>query len=96
MNDEDFNKLVESVNQMGAIMRGDKIAHRRTTLSKIDVKALRDRLSLTQTEFSAMIGVSVRTLQNWEQGRREPEGPAKALLRVVEREPKAVLSALHA
>ena len=96
MNDEDFNKLVESVNQMGAIIRGDKIAHRRTTLSKIDVRSLRGRLSLTQSEFSAMIGVSIRTLQNWEQGRREPEGPAKALLRVVEREPKAVLSALHA
>ena len=96
MNDEDFNKLVESVNQMGAIMGGDKIPHRRTTLSKIDVKSLRGRLSLTQSEFSTMIGVSIRTLQNWEQGRREPEGPAKALLRVVEREPKAVLSALHA
>ena len=47
MNDEDFNKLVESVNQMGAIIRGDKIAHRRTTLSKIDVRSLRGRLSLT-------------------------------------------------
>jgi len=96
MNDEDFNKLVESVNQMGAIMRGDKIPHRRVTLAKIDVKSLRGRLNLTQSEFSAMIGVSIRTLQNWEQGRREPEGPAKALLRIVEREPKAVLSALHA
>lgn len=95
MNDEDLSKLVESVNQMGAIMQGDKIAHRRVTLSKIDVKSLRSRLDLTQSEFSAMIGVSIRTLQNWEQGRREPEGPAKALLRVVEREPKAVLSALH-
>ena len=42
-----------------------------------------------------MIGVSARTLQNWEQGRREPEGPAKALLRVVERQPRAVLDALH-
>jgi putative transcriptional regulator len=42
-----------------------------------------------------MIGVSIKTLQNWEQGRREPEGPAKALLRVVEMEPKAVMSALH-
>jgi putative transcriptional regulator len=43
-----------------------------------------------------MIGVSVRTLQNWEQGRREPDGPAKSLLTVVERQPKAVLAALHA
>jgi putative transcriptional regulator len=95
MNDKDFKKLVESVNQMGAIMHGDSIPHRRTTLSKIDVRRLRDQLGLTQSEFADMIGVSIRTLQNWEQGRREPEGPAKALLRVVEREPKAVLNALH-
>ena len=46
--------------------------------------------------FAALIGISPRTLQNWEQGRREPEGPAKALLRVVDREPQAVLQALHA
>ncbi len=96
MNDEDFKKLVESVNQMGAIMQGKPIPHRRTTLSKLNVRGLRDKLKLTQSEFADMIGVSVRTLQNWEQGRREPEGPAKALLRVVEREPKAVLNALHA
>jgi putative transcriptional regulator len=43
-----------------------------------------------------MIGVSIKTMQNWEQGRREPEGPAKALLRVVEKEPQAVMNALHA
>ena len=43
-----------------------------------------------------MIGVSVRTLQNWEQGRRKPEGPAKALLRIASRDPNAVLADLHA
>jgi putative transcriptional regulator len=96
MNDKDFQKLVESVKQMGAIMRGEKIFHRRTVLTTVDVKALRERLGLTQNEFSGMIGVSIKTLQNWEQGRREPEGPAKALLRVVEKEPQAVLNALHA
>ena len=96
MDNEDFKKLVKSVKQMGAIMRGEDVPHRRTVLSKINVKALRERTSLTQAEFSEMIGVSIRTLQNWEQGRREPEGPAKALLRVVEREPEAVLNALHA
>jgi putative transcriptional regulator len=96
MNDKDFQKLVESVKQMGAIMRGKNIPHRRTVLTSVDVKALRERLGLTQNEFSGMIGVSIKTLQNWEQGRREPEGPAKALLRVVEKEPQAVLSALHA
>ena len=95
MNDKDFQKLVESVKQMGAIMRGEDIPHRRTVMTSVNVKALRERLGLTQNEFSGMIGVSIKTLQNWEQGRREPEGPAKALLRVVEKEPQAVLSALH-
>ena len=96
MDDKDFQKLVESVKQMGAIMRGEDVPHRRAVVTAIDVKALRERTGLTQADFSTMIGVSIKTLQNWEQGRREPEGPAKALLRVVEREPEAVLSALHA
>lgn len=96
MKDEDFQKLVESVHQMGAIMHGKKVPHRRSTRTKeTNVKGLRERIQLTQSAFARMIGVSVRTLQNWEQGRREPEGPAKALLRVVERQPEAVLQALH-
>lgn len=96
MNDKDFQKLVESVKQMGSIMQGKSIPHRRTVLKTVDVKALREKLGLTQNQFSGMIGVSIKTLQNWEQGRREPEGPAKALLRVVEMEPQAVMNALHA
>jgi putative transcriptional regulator len=96
MKDKDFQKLVESVHQMGAIMRGEKTSHRRVTRHRTDVKGLRERIKLTQSSFAELIGVSVRTLQNWEQGRREPEGPAKALLRVVERQPEAVLQALHA
>jgi putative transcriptional regulator len=60
-----------------------------------DVKVIRERLGLSQARFAALMGVSPRTLQNWEQGRREPEGPAKALLRVVDRQPEAVLQALH-
>lgn len=95
MKDDDFQKLVTSIHQMGGIMRGEKVPHRRTTLHRTNVRSVRERVHLTQSAFARMIGVSVRTLQNWEQGRREPDGPAKALLRVVEREPKAVLSALH-
>ncbi len=95
MNEEDFQKLVKSVTQMGAIMKGHDIPHRRTIVTEINVKMLRERTGLTQEAFAGMIGVSVRTLQNWEQGRRAPEGPARALLKVVEREPEAVLSALH-
>jgi putative transcriptional regulator len=81
---------------MGAVMHGDKLPHRSNTRHKTDVRSLRERVDLTQAAFARMIGVSVRTLQNWEQGRREPDGPAKALLKVVERQPKAVLAALHA
>ena len=61
----------------------------------MDIKKVRARLRVSQREFALMIGVSVRTLQNWEQGRRQPEGPAKALLRVAVRNPEAVLAALR-
>jgi putative transcriptional regulator len=95
MNEEDFQKLCESIRQAGEIRRGQRKPSRVYTVSDPDPKAIRERLGLSQSRFAAIIGVSVRTLQNWEQGRREPEGPAKALLRVVEREPEAVLQALH-
>ena len=59
-----------------------------------DVKAIRSRLGLTQAEFAARFGFDVRAVENWEQGRRRPERPARAFLRVIEREPEAVLRAL--
>jgi putative transcriptional regulator len=96
MNDEDFQKLCESIRQAGEIKRGKRKPSRVFKHADPDAKAIRERLGLSQSRFAAIIGVSVRTLQNWEQGRREPEGPAKALLRVVDREPEAVLQALHA
>jgi len=61
-----------------------------------EIKTVREKLNVSQNDFALMIGVSVRTLQNWEQGRRKPEGPAKALLRVAARNPNAVFDALHA
>ena len=95
MNDEDFERLCESVRQAGEIRRGKRKPSRVFKHRDPDVKEIRERLGLSQSRFAAIIGVSVRTLQNWEQGRREPEGPAKALLRVVDRDPEAVLHALH-
>lgn len=96
MNDHDFQQLCESIRQAGEIRRGQRKPSRTFEIGKPDAKAIRERLGLSQSRFAAIIGVSVRTLQNWEQGRREPEGPARALLRVVDREPQAVLQALHA
>lgn len=59
------------------------------------VRSIRDRLGLSQAEFAGLLRVSKSTLQNWEQGRRAPEGPALSLLLVADRAPKAVLEALH-
>lgn len=56
-----------------------------------NVHAIRERVGLSQSAFAALLGVSTRTLQDWEQGRRKPTGPARALLRVAERHPKALL-----
>jgi putative transcriptional regulator len=96
MNDKDFQQLSESIRQAGEIRKGIREPSRVFVHPDPDVKGIRERLGLSQSRFAAIIGVSVRTVQNWEQGRREPEGPAKALLRVVDRNPTAVLEALHA
>ena len=80
MNDKDFQNLVASVHQMRALMKGEDVPHRRFSYPTTDVKALRTRLELTQDEFAAMIGVSVRTLQNWEQGHRETRRPRKGVV----------------
>ena len=96
MDDSDFKKLSESIKQAGEIKQGKRKASRTFVHADPDPQAIRKRLGLSQSRFAAIIGVSVRTLQNWEQGRRHPEGPAKALLRVVDKDPKAVFHALHA
>lgn len=90
-----FEELVASVRQAGRIRRGDQAASRVTTFRPADIKAVRKKLKASQTDFALMIGVSVATLRNWEQGRRVPEGPALALLRVASKEPLAVAKALH-
>ena len=94
MNEQDFELLVESIKQAGEIKRGERKASRVFEFSPLDVKAIRARLHQSQGEFARMIGVSVATLQNWEQGRRKPEGPARALLQVALRNPEAVKEAL--
>jgi putative transcriptional regulator len=55
------------------------------------VAAIRQEYGLSQDKFAALLGISVRTLQNWEQGRREPHGPAKVLLHVASKHPEAIL-----
>jgi putative transcriptional regulator len=61
---------------------------------EVDVVAIRTQLGLSQGEFATRFGFKLDALQNWEQGRRRPDGAARAFLRVIEREPEAVLRAL--
>lgn len=64
--------------------------------TSVDVRAIRTRLGLTQEAFAGRFGFSIKTLRHWEQGRRAPEGPARAYLLVIDRDPEAVLRALQA
>jgi putative transcriptional regulator len=63
--------------------------------AEIDVRAIRGRLGLTQQQFAARFGFNITTLRHWEQGRRVPEGPTRAYLLVIDREPQAVQKALR-
>lgn len=96
MKKDHFEKLVTSIKEAGEIKAGHIKPSRVYEVKPPEIKGVREKLNVSQNEFAMMIGVSVRTLQNWEQGRRTPEGPAKALLRIASRNPQAVLDALHA
>jgi len=95
MKDELFRELVASVREGGAILRGQAEASRAFVVEEPDVAAIREEYGLSQAKFAALLGISVRTLQNWEQGRRQPQGPAKVLLRVASRHPEAVLDVVR-
>jgi len=92
--DEDFRELKESIKQAGKIRRKEMKPSRTFEFEPADIKAIRDKLGKSQAEFALMIGVSVSTLRNWEQGRRRPEGPARALLKIAQENPKAVEDSL--
>ncbi|MBF1996613.1 NadS family protein [Serratia symbiotica] len=89
-----FDRLKESMAQMNEIIDGERAPSREFQVSAVQVKTIRQAMGLSQPVFAALISVSVGTLKNWEQGRREPTGPAKALLRAIERDPQHVLPAL--
>ena len=74
----------------------DESTYRVHVPEQIDVKAIRTRLEMTQEEFSGRFGFSVNTLRHWEQGSRQPEGPTRAYLLVIDRAPQAVQKALQA
>ncbi len=94
---EAFDTIAAGLVDAIAYAQGDKSRGKARVVEvpTIDVAAMRKKLGLSQDRFAAAFGVSPSTVRNWEQGRRRPEGPAKVLLRVIDKEPEAVLRALH-
>lgn len=93
-----FDDLRQSLQEARAIARGQVRASRRFTVTPppaADVKAVREQTGLSQSEFSQLMQVSIKTLQNWEQRRRSPTGPAAALLKIVQTAPDVALRTLH-
>ena len=95
MKDDLFAELLASVKEGAAIFQGRKDASRTYEFVNPDVRHIRAAYGLTQEGFARMLGISVATLRNWEQGRRRPEGPARILLQVAAKHPEAVLDTLQ-
>jgi putative transcriptional regulator len=89
-----FAELMESVQQMDEIHRGTRAPAREFHVDAVSIQAIRKSTGLSQPKFARVLDVDVGTLRNWEQGRREPTGPARALLRAIKKDPKHVLAAL--
>lgn len=94
MNSE-FDELKAALEEAIAHTQGQPTGVVVREVRQIDVAAIRKRLAMSQTQFARVFGVSVGTIRNWEQHHREPEGPARVLLTVIDREPEAVVRALH-
>jgi putative transcriptional regulator len=95
MRDKLFDELKKSIEQGGKILKGKRKPSREFNFDNPDPQKIREKLGLSQNKFAKMLGISISTLQNWEQGRREPDGPAKVLLNVAARYPDAVLNTVY-
>ena len=95
MKDKQFQELIESIGHAWEYMRGQRKPSRIFRYTPANVRKIRLQLGLSQSQFALAFHISVNTLQNWEQGRCVPEGPAQVLLRIADTNPKAVLEAIH-
>lgn len=89
-----FDELMQSVEQMDSIVRGERKPSREFYVDATQIKSIRKATGLSQAKLAALLDVQVTTIQNWEQGRREPSGPAKALLKALKNDPVNVLKAI--
>ena len=97
MNDKQFAELKDAVAMMARHLRGERVrGMRETKIPDPDVRAIREAAQVSQSDFARLIGINLRTLQNWEQGRSRPTGAARALLKIVASNPRSAIKALHA
>jgi putative transcriptional regulator len=96
MDKELFDEFLASVAEAGQILAGRQEPSRAFVLDAVDVRQIRQNLDLSQSQFAALMHVSVKTLRNWEQGVRAPGGAAAALLTAIRNDPKHVIAALNA
>lgn len=89
-----FAELIGSVSEANEILKGERSPSRELHVSPVEVREIRRATGLSQQKFASIIHVEVGTLRNWEQGRRDPTGPARALLHVIKTNPKETLRAL--
>lgn len=89
-----FAELMGSVSEADEILKGERSPSREFHIKPVEVREIRKATGLSQQKFARIIHVEVGTLRNWEQGRRDPTGPARALLHVIKKNPKATLQAL--
>lgn len=85
------NEILEGIREIKAYKRGSKTLRTHHLSPPAPVQTIRAKLNLSQSAFAGLMGVSVRTIQDWEQGRRQPSGPATALLRIAEQNPDVFL-----
>ncbi|MDN5936425.1 MAG: helix-turn-helix domain-containing protein [Nitrosospira sp.] len=94
MEKQDFNNLVQGLKEAVAMRRGELAPGGKTMVKPVDVKQIRKLTGQSQADFARMMWISPRTLQNWEQGRNYPTGPAVALLRAIAHSPQSLVKAL--
>ena len=96
MNERQFAELKEAVRMMARHVKGEQVPGMRVIkVPEPDVKSIREAAKVSQSDFARLIGINLRTLQNWEQGRSRPTGAARALLKIVASNPRSAIRALH-
>src|ERR1700677_3728061 len=88
-----FEQMMDGLNDVEAFLAGEQEGFKAYVPQEVDVKAIRNRLGMTQAKFSNTFGFSLDAIKHWEGGRRTPEAPARTLLTVIDKNPAAVLTA---